>query len=117
MAKSQTANKSTIGKDPFETLIPDRISEPAEVIQHPTAVRPQLPAAGSALEGENGKMTAVFQLDLANRIRNAAAAEQMTITEILAEGAILFLEKKERERGAPYPQRRAKVKTGRPTRS
>ena len=37
MAKPQTA-KSTIAKDPFETLIPDRSqTATAEVIQHPAS--------------------------------------------------------------------------------
>jgi hypothetical protein len=118
MAKQQTA-RSTIRNDPFETLIPDRLGEEAEVIQHPTAIR-VAPEAKKPGQAKSQKVTVVLSDDLVNRLRNIVYWSQnpkRTIAGILEEAAEDAVKRIEKEHGGQYPQRPEELKGGRPTRS
>jgi hypothetical protein len=109
MAKQQTA-KSTIAKDPFETLIPDRISAKAEVIQHPATA-----GQGEARRQKKEKITVHLTHDLIERLKNAAYWNpDLTIAGIAEVGVAFAIEQVEKEHGGPYPQRKRELKGGRP---
>jgi hypothetical protein len=112
MAKQQTA-RSTIGKDPFETLIPDRIAEQgAEVIEHPAANREEKPEKKVQ---KKEKLTVHLTHDLIERVKNAAYWDpRLTIASIAELGIKYAIEEVEKAHGGPYPQRESELKGGRP---
>jgi hypothetical protein len=111
MAKQQTA-RSTIGKDPFETLIPDRVGEKAEVIEHPASHRDdQAEKKGQKKE----KLTVHLTHDLIERVKNAAYWDpKLTIAGIAELGVKQAIEQIEKAHGGPYPPRESELKGGRP---
>jgi len=111
MAKQQTV-RSTIGRDPFETLIPDRIAEQAEVIQHPSSPRDQ---DDDKKGHKKEKITVHLTHDLIERIKNAAYWDpRLTIASIAEIGVRYALEQVEKKNGGPYPPRECELKGGRP---
>jgi hypothetical protein len=121
MAKSQTV-RSTIKNDPFETLIPDRISErtnaepttedePKGVV---TPIRPE--PEPKAVEGhKKEKLTVHLTHDLIERVKNAAYWNpRLTIASIAELGIKYAIEQVEKEHGGPYPPRESELKGGRP---
>jgi len=69
MAKQQPV-KSTSGKDPFETLIPDRLAEQREVIESHGTRQNDTSAPKKAQRKE--KLTVHLTPDLIERVKNAA---------------------------------------------
>ena len=109
MAKQQTA-KSTIAKDPFETLIPDRINATAEVIQHPAST-----AEREKRGQKKEKITVHLTHDLIERLKNAAYWNpELTIAGIAELGVAIAIDQVEKENGGPYPPRKRELKGGRP---
>lgn len=112
MAKQQTA-RSTIGKDPFETLIPDRVGEKAEVIEHPAAANQNDQAEKKGPKKE--KLTVHLTHDLIERVKNAAYWDpELTIASIAEVGIQFAIEQVEKRHGSPYPKRKSELKGGRP---
>jgi hypothetical protein len=116
MAKSQTV-RSTIKNDPFETLIPDRLSErtnedePKGVV---TPIRPE-PEAKHVEGHKKEKLTVHLTHDLIERVKNAAYWNpRLTIASIAELGIKHAIEQVEREHGGAYPPRENELKGGRP---
>ncbi len=109
MAKQQLA-KSTIANDPFASLIPDRISETAQVIEHPAKV------AETQQRGvKKEKITVHLTHDLIERLKNAAYWNpELTIAGIAERGVAFAIAEVEKENGGPYPRRKRELKGGRP---
>lgn len=112
MAK-QPMRKSTIGNDPFETLIPDVMGEQGRVVQHPTVAQAQ--AEGKSNGPKKEKLTVHLTHDLIERVKNAAYWNpRLTIAGIAEIGVQYALEQVEKENGGPYPTRESELKGGRP---
>lgn len=118
MAKSQTV-RSTIKNDPFETLIPDRLSErtnegePKGVV---TPIRPEPEPEPKPVDGhKKEKLTVHLTHDLIDRVKNAAYWNpRLTIASIAELGIKYAIEQVEKEHGGPYPPRESGLKGGRP---
>jgi hypothetical protein len=107
MTKQRTNRASTIGADPFATLIPQQHQEVAN----------SSPSPVSTLETANDRQKLTVHLDhsLINRVKNAAYWNpRLTIAKIAERGIRKAIEEVERENGGPYQQREAELSGGRP---
>jgi hypothetical protein len=107
MTKQRTNRASTIGADPFATLIPQQHKEVAN----------SSPSPASALEAANERQKLTVHLDhvLINRVKNAAYWNpRLTIAKIAERGIRQAIDDVERENGGPYEQREAELSGGRP---
>jgi hypothetical protein len=123
-------NKSTIGKDPFDTVIPPRTAiprnpavmpqpEPRPELSKPVANRDE-PKSGSetlipvtAVPNRRQKLTVHLDGSLVNRVKNAAYWNpRLTITNIAEQGIRHALREVEKENGGPYKQRESELVGG-----
>jgi hypothetical protein len=100
MAKPKS---STISHDPY-AFIPAPVESPRAV--------PEQPGKKPALEME--KITIPFPVALAERVRNAAYWDRLTLAGLVTEAVQEALDRMEQERGEPYPPRASELKGGRP---
>src|SRR5512135_733941 len=100
MAKPKS---STISHDPY-AFIPAAVESPRVV--------PKQSGEKPALETE--KITIPFPVELAERVRNAAYWDRLTLAGIVTAAVQEALDRMEQERGEPYPARARELKGGRP---
>jgi hypothetical protein len=134
MARPRTGKRSTIGADPFDTVIPmyptsnpdpepvanrdARVAatpEPEPQRKHtgPKAEPPKAPTP-EPVTGRQ-KLTVHLDADIVNRVKNAAYWNpRLTIAKIAERGIRLALREVEKENGGPYPQRDGDLVGGRP---
>lgn len=138
MARPRTTKRSTIGADPFDSVIPmyppaqpepaaNRDAEIAPVEPRPAAPDPK-PAVASGVEPGlkslapepepltgRQKLTVHLDADVVNRVKNAAYWNpRLTIAKIAERGIRLALREVEKENGGAYPQRDGDLVGGRP---
>lgn len=107
MTKQRTSRASTIGTDPFATLIPKQHQEVAN--SAPT------PVPTPETVNDRLKLTVHLDHSLINRVKNAAYWNpRLTIAKIAERGIRKAIEEVERENGGPYQQREAELSGGRP---
>ena len=131
MARPRTS-RSTIGNDPFATVIPTLTEfEPVQemVVETETPVvtspvrtrrpkaenrdRPE-PPSSQAVVGKQ-KLTIHLEANLVNRVKNAAYWNpRLTIAKIAESGIRQSLDKVEKENGGQYPERESELVGGRP---
>lgn len=131
----RSAKRSTIGDDPFDSVIPFE-TRPEPVAPTPPVEKPELPKAsnGDATRNPTRRATAVVEeptaaellasrqkltvhldSDVVNRVKNAAYWDpRLTIAKIAERGIRLALKEVEKEHGGPYPQRNGELLGGRP---
>lgn len=132
----RTAKRSTIGDDPFDSVIPfETRPEPAAPTPPPAEepVSPKTPAlevtrtttrratavaeepTAAELLASRQKLTVHLDSDVVNRVKNAAYWDpRLTIAKIAERGIRLALKEVEKEHGGPYPQRNGELLGGRP---
>jgi hypothetical protein len=92
------AKRRTIGTNPLDTVIPARLPEstpPKKVIKE--------------------RLTVHLPVELIERIKNAVYwTPGLTLAGLAEEAFTAAVERLERERGGPFPPRRAELKGGRP---
>jgi hypothetical protein len=115
MAKQQTA-RSTIGKDPFETTIPDRIGEAEAKLREVPANHDNAPTVTTSKAAQKKeKLTVHLTHELIERVKNAAYWNpKLTIASIAELGVKYAIEQVEKEHGGSYPPRESELKGGRP---
>ena len=138
MARPRTGKRSTIGADPFDSVIPmyastkpepvanrdGEVARPVEPVAvaapKPADTRAAEPAAKSPvpepelLTGRQ-KLTVHLDADIVNRVKNAAYWNpRLTIARIAERGIRLALKEVEKEHGGSYPQRDGDLVGGRP---
>lgn len=103
--QKQRMNKSTIGNDPFGTVIPLATNDTDIEVASP---RPSVVTSRQ-------KITVKLNDDLLNRVKNAAYWNpRLTIAKIAEQAIGHAIEKIESENGGPYPQRESELVGGRP---
>jgi hypothetical protein len=135
MARPRTTKRSTIGNDPFDSVIPMYPVAEAKPVANrdaeaETGVKPEpkpaitgeakpspvavtIPGPESA-EGKQ-KLTVHLDADIVNRVKNAAYWNpRLTIAKIAERGIRLALREVEKENGGAYPQRDGDLVGGRP---
>lgn len=135
MAKLRTAKRSTIGDDPFDSVIPFE-TRPEPAVPTPPVEEPVIPKASNGDATRTGtrrapavveeptaaellasrqKLTVHLDSDVVNRVKNAAYWDpRLTIAKIAERGIRLALKEVEKEHGGPYPQRNGELLGGRP---
>jgi hypothetical protein len=135
MTKLRTAKRSTIGDDPFDSVIPFE-TRPEPVAPTPPTEEPITPKAlavevtrstpkranavveeptAAELLASRQKLTVHLDADVVNRVKNAAYWDpRLTIAKIAERGIRLALKEVEKEHGGPYPQRTGELIGGRP---
>lgn len=93
------AKRRTIGTNPLDVVIPTRREERAE----------------SAPRVVKERLTVHLPVDLIDRIKNAVYwTPGLTLAGLAEEALTAAVERLERERGEPFPPRKAELKGGRP---
>lgn len=134
MARPRTGKRSTIGADPFDSVIPMYPSakpepvanrdaqvpptpapEPTPAVREPTPSRePPYSSPSEPVSGRQ-KLTVHLDADIVNRVKNAAYWNpRLTIARIAERGIRLALREVEKEHGGAYPQRDGDLVGGRP---
>lgn len=135
MTKSRTAKRSTIGDDPFDSVIPFE-TRPEPAVAAPPVEEPVIPNVSNVdatrtrtrrvpavteeptaaeLLASRQKLTVHLDSDVVNRVKNAAYWDpRLTIAKIAERGIRLALKEVEKEHGGPYPQRNGELLGGRP---
>lgn len=132
MSRPPARARSTIGTDPFATVIPtdepQREPEPdtppprrAAARSKPAPVEPaqsmplRTEATAESPDRSRQKLTVHLDGAVVNRVKNAAYWNpRLTIASIAERGIRLALKEVERENGGPYPQREGALVGGRP---
>lgn len=105
--RKQRMNRSTIGNDPFETVIP--------LVEDQNAVQAVAAVPAGAAPAAKAKLTVHLPEDVVNRVKNAAYWNpRLTICKIVERGVSQALAEVEREHGGPYAQREQELAGGRP---
>jgi hypothetical protein len=108
--------KSTISRDPYAADDPyafigaatPKAEEPKPAEKTPD---PPQPARKAAVE----KITTPFPVELIERARNAVYWEpDATLAGIIVQAVADAIDRMEKERGEPYPQRKNRIRSGRP---
>lgn len=104
MTKQPIKRASTMERDPFASIIPESAEE--------VSIKPPAPVAGS---GQRGKLTVSLDVELINRVKNAAYWNpRLNIAKIAERGIKQAIEEVERENGGRYKQRESDLKSGFP---
>jgi hypothetical protein len=105
--------KSTIGSDPFASVIPFSGGEPAELV--PPSPEPHGVPARPSRPFQRKKLTVHVREDLVERVKNAAYWNpRLTIASIAELGIDHAIDLVEKEHGGPYPAREEELRGGRP---
>jgi hypothetical protein len=115
--KPSTISRDPYASDPYAFLgTPAKPSEekpPAEAEPRAEAKPPARPEPARKVVTE--KITTPFPADLIERARNAVYWEpDLTLTSLIVEAVADALDRREQERGEPYPPRNRKLRSGRP---
>lgn len=104
MTKQPTSRASTMERDPFASVIPEYTEEVTS--KSPTPV---------SVSGRRGKISVTLDVDLIDRVKNAAYWNpRLTIAKIAEKGIRKAIEQIENENGGRYKQRDSKLKGGYP---
>lgn len=129
MARPRTTKRSTIGADPFDSVIPmypttqpepvanrdAEVAPPESKPIPPPTPKPDPPAFKPEPLAGRHKLTVHLDADVVNRVKNAAYWNpRLTIARIAERGIRLALREVEKENGGAYPQRDGDLVGGRP---
>jgi len=98
--------KSVIGTNPLDAIIPPKAGKVAPRRKGQPVQRKPSP--------ERERVTVQMLATTAERLKDCAYWERLTVVEIVEKGILAFVEKMESRRGEKYPTRTAPLKPGRP---
>lgn len=104
MTKQPTRRASTMERDPFASVIPENTEA--------VSITPPTPVTSS---GRRSKLTVSLDVDLIDRVKNAAYWNpRLNIAKIAERGIKQAIEEVERENGGRYKPRESNLKSGFP---
>ena len=105
------ARKSTIGVNPLDAVIP--IAAGKGVDKPVVKKRPQK-AAEPDIAIHRERLTILIPLSTVERARNAAYWDRVPLAQIVDEALTAAIDRMEKARGEPYPERSDALRAGRP---
>lgn len=102
---------STISRDPYASDPYAFLGTPSRP-DTPKLPEPQEPLP--ATKAVTAKITTLFPVELIERARDAAYWDRDTLAGIIVQALADALDRKEKERGEPYPPRASQLRSGRP---
>ena len=113
---------STISRDPYSedpyafigspTKKEPLVAEPAP--QEPEPISKPAPEPQAAKKPVTEKISTLYPVELIERARDAAYWDRDTLAGIIVQALSDALDRKEKERGEPYPPRKGELRSGRP---
>lgn len=107
--------RKTIGNSPLDTVVPRREPEGAAVsISNTTAQSPRARVEGTSRVTKE-RLTVHVPVELIDRVKNIVYwTPGLTLARLAEEALTREVEKREKERGEPFPHRTEELKGGRP---
>ena len=106
--------RKTIGNSPLDTVVPRREPETDTPVS-PTAMQKQKGREASPGRVSKERLTVHVPVDLIDRVKNIVYwTPGLTLARLAEEALTKEVEKREQERGEPFPRRAEELKGGRP---
>ncbi len=104
--------RQTIGENPLDDMISRQIERNSNSIT--TVERDQSDTQKKEKLAKKQRITVQIPEEIIDRVKNAVYEERITLAQFMEEALEETLKRLEKQRGAPYPKRRAELKPGRP---
>src|SRR5918912_3973516 len=106
--------RKTIGNSPLDTVVPRREPESAVPISN-TATHKQRARVEGPSRVTNERLTVHVPVELIDRVKNIVYwTPGLTLARLAEEALTKEVEKREQERGEPFPHRTEELRGGRP---
>ena len=106
--------RKTIGNSPLDTVVPRREPESDTPTPSDAAERQQAREEGPSRVAKE-RLTVHLPVELIDRVKNIVYwTPGLTLARLAAEALTKEVEKREKERGEPFPHRAEELKGGRP---
>jgi hypothetical protein len=106
--------RKTIGNSPLDTVVPRREPESDTPIPSDATERQQAREEGPSQVAKE-RLTVHLPVELIDRVKNIVYwTPGLTLARLAAEALTKEVEKREKERGEPFPHRAEELKGGRP---
>ena len=107
--------RKTIGNSPLDTVVPRREPETADTPIPPATTQRQQPAEAGPGRVHKERLTVHVPVELIDRVKNIVYwTPGLTLARLAEEALTREVEKREKERGEPFPHRTEELKGGRP---
>src|SRR5215217_6270998 len=109
-----TRRRKTIGNSPLDTVVPGRAPEADTPIPPAVTERQRAREEGSGRITKE-RLTVHVPVELIDRVKNIVYwTPGLTLARLAEEALTKEVEKREKERGEPFPRRAEELKGGRP---